>query len=78
MLEVYLYDGEVLRIKGRCEERDDGKCVATVFEVEIGCEEHEEFETYSAARAKMYEMLLEKSLQYSNLTLRGKINGRIA
>lgn len=72
MKEIYLYDGQVLRIKGTCEERSDGICIATCWQTD-GCLEEDrevhEYETYSAALARMYEMVLEASLQYSNLKM---------
>lgn len=76
MREVYLYDGEVLRLKATCEERSDGICIATLWEPDVCLEEDrevEEFETYSAALARMYEKVLEASLQFSNLRMFGKM-----
>lgn len=76
MREVYLYDGNVLRLKLTCEERSDGICIATLWEPDMCLEndrEVEEFETYSAALARMYEKGLERALQYSNLRMYGKM-----
>lgn len=71
--ECYLYDGKMLRAKFTVEERADGMFLSTTWLPDWGSEVDrnvEEFETYSAALADMYENALIESCALGNLNQR--------
>jgi len=72
---ISLFNGKVLRAKFTVEERQDGMFIATQWLPDCGAEEDrdvQEFETYSAARSKMFENALHISVYCSNLRISSK------
>lgn len=78
--QIYLYDGNTISAELSVKERSDGQFnLRAEFPLGSRPSHFEVFETYSAALARMYEMALDHTLEFTKLRMFGKkMKARVA